>query len=740
MSELKFPWEISIYRGGMLSVVPERVSVKSEVVMNKLFMSGCPIRPKSFSKKKLPCWSPALYEAGDKRANANVIGISALVYDFDDTKLKPNDVAAQLENRKKAFVVHTTWSHKPRSPRFRLILFLNRTLTSKEYPVAWNRAVTELGYENEVDTQAKDLARHYALPAIPNGAEYLSYFEGGDIFDSDELSKQSADSNERIELLPTTELEVTEGSAVQAMLVRDLVELGPAKYKCKCPFQDGSSAGSAFFRVLKDGRAFIRCTSANHGHAGKQFWLSTTARKKSSRYASRSVVDDRLQYMSELPDWVVEYSEERLVYNALQGVFYRYAQGAWQLRQPFRKDALVDHLIGLLPKGFDKSHANAIIDHILSRQVYGFDCQSVRDKLVTVNNVPQLNLYAWPDLIPQKGKWLRIRQIMEVLTDHDLDAFDWLMHWCAALIQNPARRSMVAVLVLSPQQGIGKSLFGRLLAEIIGPANSAVVSNRALKDSFNSHYVTKLLVLADEVGMGNKSDDVMAEIKSAITDDRVHCSTPYAARMDIGNRMTWWMTSNKRRPFMVEKGDRRFTILSPSKVDPTYRTMLRKCFDPETSFFATDFYAEIQGLAHELQQVDIDWQLIAYPYVNTIKKELQYASLSSADAFIEQLKCTGPSQMIAGYPPPHNYIHLTSTALGKAVPCETLYGCYREWCTREGRTGIYSEPLFRLSVKALSDVKVRKARIPGKGTLSVYTGLPTIKESTSNVVLQFSDQ
>ena len=733
MSEITYPWEMSIYRGGMLSVVPERVSVKSEVVINRLFMTGYSVRPKSFSKKKLPCWSPALYKSGDKRANANVIGISALVYDFDDTRLDPSSIIAQLGSRKKAFVIHTTWSHKPRSPRFRLVLFLDRMLTPLEYPTAWERAIVELGYENEVDTQAKDLARHYALPAIPNGAEYIAQFGDGEVFKADEISKVTVDTSERIELLPTTELEITEGTAIQAMLVRDLVELGPAKYKCKCPFQDGSSAGSAFFRVLKDGRAFIRCTSANHAHAGKQFWLSTITKKKSNRYASRSV-DDRIQYMSELPDWVVEYVEQRLVYNALQGVFYRYADGAWQLRQPFRKESLIDHLIGPLPKGF------ALIDHILSRQVYGFDCQSVKDKLVTVNNVPQLNLYAWPDLIPQQGPWPRIRQVMEVLTHNDQGAFDWLMHWCAALIQNPARRSMVAVLVLSPQQGIGKSLFGRLLAEMIGPANTAVVSNRALKDSFNSHYVTKLLVLADEVGMGHKADDVLAEIKAAITDDRVHCSTPYAARMTIENRMSWWMTSNKRRPFTVEKGDRRFTIFSPAKVDAAYRTMLRKCFDPETSSFATDFYVEIQGLAHELKQVDIDWQLIAYPYSNTIKKELQYASLNSADAFIEQLKYVGPSQMIAGYPPPHNYIHLTTVALGKAIPCETLYGCYREWCSREGRTGVYSEPLFRLSIKTLNNVKVRRARIPGKGTLAVYTGLPSIKEKTKNVVLQFSEQ
>ena len=165
---------------------------------------------------------------------------------------------------------------------------------------------------------------------------------------------------------------------------------------------------------------------------------------------------------------------------------------------------------------------------------------------------------------------------------------------------------MVAVLVLSAQQGIGKSLYGRLLSEIIGKGNAVVVSNRALRDNFNSHYVTSLLVLADEVGIEKNAADIIAEIKACITDDRIHCSAPYAARTTVVNRMTWWMTSNHRRPFLVESDDRRFTILSPSKASQKYRYMLRECFDPKTSKFAPDFYEEIQAFAEELHNMVID--------------------------------------------------------------------------------------------------------------------------------------
>jgi hypothetical protein len=167
--------------------------------------------------------------------------------------------------------------------------------------------------------------------------------------------------------------------------------------------------------------------------------------------------------------------------------------------------------------------------------------------------------------------------------------------------------------------------------------------------------------------------------------------------------------------------------------------MLRNCFDAKTSSFAKDFYAEIQGFAYALKQTEVDWDLISYPYVNETKAELQVASMPSADAFVEVLSRRGPVDTISSYPPPSGYLKLADSVLGRAVPCETLYGSYREWCGREGRTGIYSEPIFRLSVKTLEGVTIKRARIPGKGTKEVYVGLksPSAQVKRNPEVLQF---
>ena len=621
------PWSISTFPG-MTSVLPSAATVKSKDALEKMF-SQPPVREATFPKKQLPCWSPAIYPENTRRGNAHVESVTALVYDFDHTTDAPSKISERLRRVGVSFGIHTTWSHRPSEPRYRVILFLTRPLKPEEYSPAWENGLRLIGYDAGVDRQARNISRHYALPAHCQGEEYISeVFWEGRLLNTDKISQPSGESKpkrttakaERKVLSTDTEVELDTGGSSS---IKDVVSVGPGKYKCKCPFQDGSSPGSAFVRVTKDGRCFLQCTSANHTHDGKQFWLKSTNAKG---FNARSI-EDREARLEEIPQTILSYGEERLAYNALQGVFYRHAEGAWQISLPMRKETLQDHLIGLLPKGCNKHHAAALIDHVISRQVYGFDCQPSKDPIVNCNEIPMLNLYAWPDLEPVSGNWPRIEKLLDLLCSGESIARKWILNWSAALVQNPERRSMVAVLVLSSQQGIGKSLYGRLMAEIIGKGNAVVVSNRALRDNFNSHYVTSLLVLADEVGIEKNSTDIIAEIKASITDDRVHCSAPYAARTTVVNRMTWWMTSNHRRPFLVESDDRRFTILSPSKAARKYRMMLRECFDPKTSKFAPDFYGEIQAFADELQNMAIDWDLISRPYDSAIKSELQNLSL-----------------------------------------------------------------------------------------------------------------
>ena len=157
--------------------------------------------------------------------------------------------------------------------------------------------------------------------------------------------------------------------------------------------------------------------------------------------------------------------------------------------------------------------------------------------------------------------------------------------------------------------------------------------------------------------------------------------------------------------------------------------MLRDCFDPQTSKFMPDFYQEIQGFAEHLVNLQVDYHLISRPHTTIMKQELQEASLGSAESFVEILTDIGPAATMGSYPAHSNYLRVADSVLSKAVPCETLYGTYREWCIREGRTDIKTERMFRLIVKDLPGVKIQKARISGRN-LDVYMGLKIPEKST----------
>lgn len=726
-----FPWSISLFLSGFKSINPQKSIVKHQSQIDKLFLRPT-TKPIEFAKRNLPCWSPALYQPGKTRKNGNVSSLSALVYDFDSSTVVPKVVSDDLKKKGFAFAIYSTWSHTKANPRFRLVFFVDRPILPHEFPRVWENGLSLLSYVEGVDRQCRDIARHYALPVRRLGAEeYVGEVNiSGKPLEVDSLASAStqAGGGDKPQLLGETSLSLEAG---QVMTVDELIEKGSGKYKCACPFQPEASMGSAFLRVMEDGRAFLQCTSESHSHEGKQFWIKNAGETKKKRSAPRSV-EARGKLIAEIPDELVEYAENRIVYNCLQGVFYRRENDSWEISQPWQKGHLVDHLVGRLPVGMDVRHANALVDHVLSRQAYGFDCSSVAGPILWTDQGRMINLYSKPKIHPVQGEYGRIKNIIRLLTQDDPKAIRWLVHWSAAMVQHPERRSMVAVISISPHQGIGKSLYGRILSEMIGPGNTSVVSNRALRDKFNSSYVTALLVLADEVGMDPRMVDVVSELKSYITDEEIHCATPYAARTKVQNRMSWWMTSNNRRPLVLDENDRRITVLAAGKPTLEHRKMLRTCFDSKKGTFEPMFRDEIASYAHFLKNLKVDWKLIAYPLDTKARRQVQSASRSSIDAFLHEIQKLGAISILETYKPRMG-VRMSDAVLQNCIPCERLYGSFREWCEAHGYSNIPPESELNLAIVSLPGVETTNARIAGT-QVRVYVGLTKRQQTEAKVV------
>ena len=714
---------ISLFLGGYTDNLPQRVKV-SERQFRQMF-TNAPRRPYNTPQAKLGCWSPALFERGTTRSNDAVQALSCVVYDFD---VLPGDgwerITLACKTAGYAYALHTTWGHHPQSPRIRLLLPLENPIAAKSYIGLWEGARRKLGFEGHLspDLQAKDLARMYVLP-VKRG-DSIEYRHEIDIVAKKLDPTTFAGKNSKLpdSLSPSLNIVMDDGDEAT---VEEIRRGGEGKIKITCPFQPDATPGSAFIRVTKNGRVFLQCTSGRHSHwkndGIRQWWLrkedeeGEKKKGKKSRgpsYRLRSP-EERQILLAEVSQEVIYDITASIVYHGGQGVFYRWSEsrGGWGIESPISKNRVTDSLVGKMQAPCDLRHAWALVDHMIEKQVYRMDHDSKASAIIEMADERVMNLYSQPEIEPVASSGhSTIKELIQLLSGNEANAERWLIHWSAALVQRPEKRGMTAVLSLSPQQGIGKSLYGRILARMIGEGNTSTVSNRSLRDNFNASYVTALLVLADEVAVMPGEGDVLSELKSCITDAKVPCIAPYAQRTEVTNRMSWWLTSNHTRPLMLEKDDRRVSVLEAAQVSSTWKTKISRAFNPATGELTAAFESEIADYFKYLVDLQVDWSLVGRPIYTSASDRLKEASRGSIDSFISDLRDHGLANALLRWPP--------ETGLPPAQPpivaCETLYASDRVWCQRHGRRDTRQEVDLRLALTRVPGIKAK--RISYRGT------------------------
>ena len=114
------------------------------------------------AKSGLPCWSPAVYTSGATRGTNGVVALTALVLDHDDALSIDEALHPWMDW---PLLLHTSWSHRPEHPRFRIVLPLDRPVPARAWSRAWRWASTRALHH--IDPACKDPARLWLLPAMP---------------------------------------------------------------------------------------------------------------------------------------------------------------------------------------------------------------------------------------------------------------------------------------------------------------------------------------------------------------------------------------------------------------------------------------------------------------------------------------------------------------------------------------------------------------------------------------------
>lgn len=134
-----------------------------------------------------------------------------------------------------------------------------------------------------------------------------------------------------------------------------------------------------------------------------------------------------------------------------------------------------------------------------------------------------------------------------------------LARWCATLIARPEIRMEYGVLLVSEEQGVGKTtLAARILAPLVGDQNTGFPAESEIVDSsFNSWLANKRLIIVSEIYSGH-SWKAYNTLKGYITDKEIQVNEKYMRPYRIENWAHMLASSNSRKALKMEENDRRW--------------------------------------------------------------------------------------------------------------------------------------------------------------------------------------
>ena len=194
----------------------------------------------------------------------------------------------------------------------------------------------------------------------------------------------------------------------------------------------------------------------------------------------------------------------------------------------------------------------------------------------------------------------------------------YILEWLSFIIKNKDKTD-VAIVLYSHTHGVGKNSFIELVRKLIDEKYTSKLEKiEELSKEFTSFLESKFFIYGDEVKA--KNIDLYTILKNSVTRSQVKINKKGIDEYELDNFVNWLFTTNNRVPFMIEKEDRRMTIL--------------ECNEKKLSEeLIKEFYGAIQDeniiktFYHELLDMETPTKILCLD--TPLKKEIQNSYLSS---------------------------------------------------------------------------------------------------------------
>ena len=142
----------------------------------------------------------------------------------------------------------------------------------------------------------------------------------------------------------------------------------------------------------------------------------------------------------------------------------------------------------------------------------------------------------------------------------DIQERRYVLCWLAAMIQNPAQKFNVALVIWSRMQGTGKSLLVETVGNLFDDRHFEVVGQEVFNDGFTDWQAHKVMVVCDEVSSTDKRA-VADRIKGWITSSKNSINAKHAPKFKQPNLIKYVFLSNHADAVYLDETDRRFYVV-----------------------------------------------------------------------------------------------------------------------------------------------------------------------------------
>jgi hypothetical protein len=309
------------------------------------------------------------------------------------------------------------------------------------------------------------------------------------------------------------------------------------------------------------------------------------------------------------------------------------------------------------------------------------------------NSCPEnfFNTYIPTQLKPKEGDCsIYLQHIEKIICHGDKKTYEYLMQFLAHIVQKPAEKPTVAIVVRSIE-GTGKGMMVRPLLPIFGAQGVHLNGDRHITGQFNGAIANKLLIFADEVDL--TSSNTADKLKAFISESTIQLEKKGLEAIVIPNYARVIFASN--RPHVIAAGlrERRYLVLEPDAHKAQNDEYFKKLND----------WIENEGaekLFHYLNNVDI-------ATFNPFKAPI-------TEALVDQKLQSMPADYQFVY---EKLLHNQGFTTAARISIKTVIDEFNFWCECRGlkmKIGHARSQIGKLMTAIISEPTGRSGRADGK--------------------------